>query len=159
MSEAGAADELATLVEEVVAECAQLELAIYYGERDVDERADMCWSEERGGDFRKFLAAAKHVSPPFVYVSQQVMTEGLIAEALDSEELAADASERQELRRRNLELEAFRDKVGFTSAVEISFCLQGVFHTFEKRTAWFDEFVAIAGPLGGDEIDGTHRFS
>jgi hypothetical protein len=116
---------------------------IFYGHLAEDSNVPTVhWNQENGGDWKKFLACAKVLSPNILYVNWAPFEQFEIDDAISKLEskITEDEEEDKETNKLLSQVRAFQPKVGITCFIELVFIADGVVHIYEECADWFDEF-------------------
>ncbi len=138
--------DLETLRSEMEAYLEQSGTPVFYGShRMLDTLLQVAWDTERHGDFRKFLQVGQAAGAKLVVFNQHAFSLDQIDAALDQlEECDLTREEKRQYETRLRQLQAYE---GFTSALELSFTMDGRVYLFEVQTDWYEAFADILGEL------------
>lgn len=143
-ADAKASDPLVNVIDEIVAQAQRDEFVVFYGFKEGPENATVVWNEERGGDWRKFLTAAKTLGARVVYLNWAPFEEFQVDEALieTSDEEGEDSND-PDVDEHNQEVGVYRDKVGLIAQIDLAFMADGVTHIYRRSPEWFETFLQL----------------
>ncbi len=121
-------------------------LVVFYGvHHTLDELLQVSWDTERHSDFREFLRTAEAAAVKLIVFNQQSFSLVQIDAALDQlEECDFTREEKRQYESRLRQLQSYE---GFTSALKLSFSLEGQIYFFQAHTDWYEAFTDILGEL------------
>ncbi|HEX4167222.1 MAG TPA: hypothetical protein VHZ55_17290 [Bryobacteraceae bacterium] len=138
--------DLEKLRSEIESHLQQSGMAVFYGAQlPLEELMQVSWDTERHADFREYLQTAQAAGVKLIVFNQQAFSLDQIDAALDQlEECEFTREEKRQYESRLRQLQSYE---GFTSALKLSFCLEGRIYLFEVHTDWYEVFTDILGEL------------
>ncbi len=138
--------DLEKLRSEIESHLQQSGLAVFYGfDRALDGMLQIAWDTERHADFREYLQTAQAAGAKLIVFNQQAFSLDQIDAALDQlEECDFTRDEKRQYESRLRQLQSYE---GFTSALTLSFSLDGRDYQYEVHTDWYEAFTDILGEL------------
>jgi len=116
-------------------------IPIFFAPLSGHEGASASWDEATGGEWKKFLGAAKSMGAKSVYLNWQRFQEEEFLNALATIEAGFVNSSGMDVKVKDVE--NFRAYIGLTAIVEIAFIVDGVAHWYEQVADWFKEFEEL----------------
>lgn len=154
--------DLETLKAEIQTHLDGSGLAVFLGVRASQPQSSFYWDTEREPDFHKFLETAQKAGVKLVTFDYDQFTQDEIDEAFESlDDCGFSRDERRQYENRMRELRKYE---GFTSRVELSFTVDGVFYGYRRQAEWYSDWLDVTGELelisdvgnedGGDDLPG-----
>lgn len=151
--------DLETLRTEMLAYLRNSGMPVFHAaHRGLDPLNQVYWDVSSQPDYRAFLAVAKQAGAKLIHFFHHTLSSEQIDMAL--EELEETDLTREEKRNYEKRLRSIRDYEGFTSSIELSFCLESMFYVFEVQTEWYTSFTDILAEIdamGEEEEDEDAR--
>lgn len=156
-------DALLGVVENIVNAAKGHGLVVFYGWAHGADQKTVDWNEQHGGDWEKFLECAKAVGARLLYLNWAPFEEFEVAEALEHLEGIVAAGGRAEIGEpgplpSRSEIEAYRDRVGMTAAIDLAFIHQDVVHIHQHFADWFQTFQELTEGLEADSDETEDSF-
>ena len=105
------------------------------------EGASASWDEALGGDWKKFVGAAKSMGAKSIYLNWERFQEAQFIDALATIEAGFVNSSGMDVEAKDVE--KFRACIGLTAVIEIAFIVDGVAHWYEQVADWFKTFEEL----------------
>jgi hypothetical protein len=105
------------------------------------EGATASWDEALGGDWKKFLGAAKSMGAKSVYLNWERFQEAEFTDARTTIEAGFINNSGMDVKVKDIE--KFRACIGLTAVIEIAFIVDGVGHWYEQVADWFKAFEEL----------------
>jgi hypothetical protein len=118
------------------------------------EGASASWDEALGGDWKKFVGAAKSMGAKSIYLNWERFQEAQFIDALATIEAGFVNSSGMDVEAKDVE--KFRAFIGLTAVIEIVFIVDGVAHWYEQVADWFKAFEELteeSEPSDQDDAD------
>lgn len=148
-------DPLIRVIEDIRAHAQKLDLVVFFGDLMGEEKAEVHWNEEHGGNWERFLETAKALDTKLVYLNWDSFEELDVQEALQKlGETALKASEAGRIfegEPRKREIEKYRNKVGLIVMIELVFLFGDTLHIYQRSPDWFDAFEGLIPKEDEDE--------
>ena len=144
--------DLETLRTEILAYLRTSGMPVFHAaHRGLDPLSQVHWDTNAEPDYRAFLAVAKQAGAKLIHFFHHTLSSAQVDMAL--EELEEADLTREEKRGYEKRLRNIRDYEGFTSSIELTFCLDSTFYVFELQTEWYSSYTDILAEIDALSAD------